>query len=121
MLPPVWLDREDAAQLAELQKHLWARSIQDTFLQCLRWCYRQVHVSPSSYRRHLRYSERPFADGVPLVLRLTGEQRECLDEFHELVDADTLADAVRIVVRMAYGHFVEDSSLESQDHIAGAE
>ena len=105
MLPPVWLDDDDQKAVERLQEILWARTKQDALLQALRWAVIRIAEHPNAHRRFLRESERAFADGRCLTVRLTEEQREYLYGFVETVRADSATEAVRIIIRMAKDYF----------------
>lgn len=107
MLAPIWLDKDDMRAVDDLQESLWARTRQDAFLQCLRWGCRRIEAAPTSHRKFLRESNRPYADGEQMILRVTEEQRAHLDEFQERTHASSMTEAVRILVRMAHAYFCE--------------
>lgn len=105
MLAPIWLDDEDVYAIDELQESLWARTRQDAFLQSLRWACKRIEATPTAHRRFIRASDRPYADGTQVILRVTEEQRQHLHGFQERTRADNAAEAVRLVIRMAHDYF----------------
>jgi len=107
MLAPIWLDDRDQQAAEDLREYLWARTKQDAFLHSLRWVCRRLRSHPSSHRRHMRESDRAFADGKAFIVRLTDDQRAHLEDVQERIRADSLTEAVRVVIRMAKAHFSE--------------
>jgi hypothetical protein len=105
MIPLIWLDEQDQNDLDRLQESLWATSKQDALLMSLRWACRRLESSPTIYRRYIRASNRPYADGKAVTIRMTEEQRQYLERFQQATSAESLTDAVRLLIRMAADHF----------------
>jgi len=105
MIPLIWLDEQDQKLVNQLQEALWANSRQDAILMALRWACRRLEKHPTAYRRFQRDSDRAYADGKPITIRLTQAQRKYLDGFQKSTQAESLTEAVRILIRMAEAHF----------------
>ena len=105
MLHPIWLDDEDQETVEQLRHSLWATSWNSAFIHLLRWACGAVEKSTAIYKKHLRESDAAYSTGKPLILRLTEEQREHLDAFIARTKAESLTDAVRVIIRMAADHF----------------
>ena len=105
MLAPIYLDDGDQESLENLRVWLWARSKQDAILHSLRWAVKVVRKSKGYHKPFVRESDRAWADGVTLTIRVTEEQRRYLEEFGEATGCDSNAESVRLIIRMAEHFF----------------
>ena len=108
MKPPIWLDNEDKQKLERLRESLMTRTYQGAMWDAIRFVYQRLKAHPTLYRKYLRASHLPYAEGTAVTLRLTDTQTELVREIEEMTKSNSRTDVYRLCIRMAEDWYVSN-------------
>ena len=103
----VWFDKQDLRIFNQLPHQVWTADKTDAFAQALRYVFYHLKKHPSAYQPFVRESDGAWKKGTAYCMRMTKREFRALQQVKKAVDASSIADTVRIIVRMANEHFTE--------------